>query len=167
MSLLRPGVVKQHKNSKRCHVLSECVIVISFFMNKLEDGCLNMVDFRSQISAMKAAWTTRNVTAPNNHLWAFLPKLYLSKYGEDFLILKTTATDKANISCVKSLPEFYQDVIISYNKSKVISYEDFCNNVLNQPIWGNKFIKFKKQNSVLQALDSSGYSVCEKFENKK
>ena len=83
---------------------------------------------------MKAAWATRVVTAPNNHLWAFLPKLYLSKYGEDFLILKTTATDKAMISSVKSLPEFYQDVIISYNKSKVINYEDFCNNVLNQPI---------------------------------
>ena len=35
----------------------------------------------------------------------------------------------------------------SYNKfkSKVISYEDFCNNVLNQPIWGNKFIKFKNK----------------------
>ena len=82
-------------------------------INKLEDGGLNMVDFRSQISAMKAAWASRIVTAPNNHLWAFLPKLYLSKYGEDFLILKTTATDKANISCVKSLPEFYQDVIIS------------------------------------------------------
>ena len=108
-------------------------------INKLEDGGLNMVDFRSQICAMKAAWATRVVTAPNNHLWAFLPKLYLSKYGEDFLILKTTATDKAMISCVKSLPEFYQDVIISYNKSKVINYEDFCNNVLNQPIWGNKF----------------------------
>ena len=49
------------------------------------------------------------------------------------------------ISCVKSLPEFYQDVIISYNKSKVINYEDFCNNVLNQPIWGNNFIKFKNK----------------------
>ena len=49
------------------------------------------------------------------------------------------------ISCVKSLPEFYQDVIISYNKSKVINYEDFCNNVLNPPIWGNKFIKFKNK----------------------
>ena len=99
-------------------------------INKLEDGGLNMVDFRSQICAMKAAWATRVVTAPNNHLWAFLPKLYLSKYGEDFLILKTTATDKAMISCVKSIPEFYQDVIISYNKSKVINYEDFYNNVL-------------------------------------
>ena len=113
--------------------------------NKLEDGGLNMVDFKSQISAMKAAWEARIVTAPNNHLWAFLPKLYLSKYGEDFLILKTTATDKAMISCVKSLSEFYQDVIISYNKSKVINYEDFCNNVLNQPIWGNKFIKFRNK----------------------
>ena len=66
-------------------------------INKLEDGGLNMVDFRSQISAMKAAWAARIVTAPNNHLWAFLLKLYLSKYGEDFLILKTTATDKAMI----------------------------------------------------------------------
>ena len=49
------------------------------------------------------------------------------------------------ISCLQSLPEFYQDVIISYNKSKTIQLEDFNNNILNQPIWGNRFLKFTKK----------------------
>ena len=77
-----------------------------------------MIDLRSHISAIKAAWAARIVTAPANHVWSFLPKLHLSRYGEDFLILKTTFTDILMISCLKSLPEFYQDVIIPYNKSK-------------------------------------------------
>ena len=88
-----------------------------------------MIDLRSHISAIKAAWAARIVTTPANHIWSFLPKLYLSRYGKDFLILKTTVTDKLMISCLKSLPEFYQDVIISYNKSKTIQLEDFNNNI--------------------------------------
>ena len=44
--------------------------------------------------------------------------------------------EKEMISCVKkkSLLEFYQDVIIPCNKSQVINHEDFCRNVLNEPI---------------------------------
>ena len=44
-------------------------------VNKLEDGGLNMIDLRSHISAIKAAWAARIVTAPANHVWSFLPKL--------------------------------------------------------------------------------------------
>ena len=44
-------------------------------VNKLEDGGLNMIDLRSHISAIKAVWAARIVTAPANHVWSFLPKL--------------------------------------------------------------------------------------------
>ena len=59
------------------------------------------------------------------------------------------------ISCLKSLPEFYQDVIMSYNKSKTIQLEDLNNNIL-KPIWGNRFLKFKKKTLFFKSWISDG-----------
>ena len=44
---------------------------------------------------------------------------------------------------LKYIPRFYQEVILSYNKSKIVGNEDFYNNIRNQTIWCNKYIKFK------------------------
>ena len=44
---------------------------------------------------------------------------------------------------LKTIPEFYQDIILSYNKSKILNNENFHENIMNQPIWCNKYIKFK------------------------
>ena len=84
-----------------------------------------MLDLRSQICAIKAAWASRIMSAPDDHLWSFLPKFYFSKFGEDFLILKTTFNDKSMITYLRTIPEFYQEVITCYNRSKIIEYEDF------------------------------------------
>ena len=40
--------------------------------NQIEKGGLNMIDVRSQFSAIKAYWVGRIVNAPNDHLWAYL-----------------------------------------------------------------------------------------------
>ena len=42
---------------------------------------------------------------------------------------------------LKTIPKFYQDVILSHNKSKILSSEDFHENIKNQLIWCNKYIK--------------------------
>ena len=65
-------------------------------INKLEKGGLNMLDLRSQICAIKAAWASCIMSAPDHHLWSFLPEFYFSKFGEDFLILKTIFNNKIN-----------------------------------------------------------------------
>ena len=82
-----------------------------------------MLDLRTQIYAIKASWTSRIITAPRDHLWSYLPKLYFSKFGNDFYIVKSTVTSKKMLPLLKTIPEFYQDVILSYNKSKIMSYE--------------------------------------------
>ena len=38
-------------------------------LNKLEEGGLNMIDLKTQICAIKAAWTSQIITAPYDHLW--------------------------------------------------------------------------------------------------
>ena len=35
---------------------------------------------------------------------------------------------------LKAIPKLYQDVILSFNKSKILSSEDFHQNFKNQPI---------------------------------
>ena len=71
--------------------------------------------------------------------------MYLSKFGEDFYILKTTVTQNTAFELLDTIPEFYKHIIYVFNSSKIIQYEDFCVNFITQPIWGNKFIKFKNK----------------------
>ena len=61
-------------------------------LNKFEEGGLNMIDLKTQICAIKAAWTCRIITAPYDPLWSYLPKLYLSKFGNEYFIVKSTVT---------------------------------------------------------------------------
>ena len=131
-------------------------------MNKLKKGGLNMLDLRSQICAIKAAWASRIMSAPDDHLWSFLLKFYLSKFGDDYLILKTTFNDKSMITYLRTIPEFYQEVIrpTCYDRSKIIEYEDSCKVILNQLIWGNKFLKFKNKTLFFKSWIAEGmYAV--------
>ena len=110
------GIIKQVDQrifrflwGKRDHIKKKSVI------NKLEGG-LNMLDLRTQIYAIKASWTSRIITAPRDRLWSYLPKLYFSKFGNDFYIVKSTVTSTKMFPLLKTIPEFYQEVILSYNK---------------------------------------------------
>ena len=44
---------------------------------------------------------------------------------------------------LKNIPRFYQEIILSYNKSKIVRNEEFHNNIRNITIWCNKYIEFK------------------------
>ena len=54
-----------------------------------------------------------------------------------------TALLVTGVERVKYIPRFDQEVILSYNKSQIVRNEDFHNNIRNQTIWCNKYIKFK------------------------
>ena len=122
-------------------------------INKLEEGGLNMIDFKTQICAIIAAWTSRIITAPYDHLWSYLPKLYLSKFENDYFIVKSTVISTKMFPSLETIPEFFQDVILSYNKSKILSTENFYENIKNQPIWCNKYIKFKGKTLLFKKMD--------------
>ena len=104
-----------------------------------------MIDMQAQIDAIKASWVQRIVSAPENHKWSFLPKQYLNKFGSDFLVIKTTFNKASMFPPIKQIPEFYQQIVCAYNKSKIITPEDFISNIVDQPLWGNRFITFNNQ----------------------
>ena len=99
------------------------------------------------------------MSTPDDHLWSFLPKFYFSKFGEDFLILKTTFNDKSMITYLRTIPEFYQEVITCYNRSKIIEYEDFCKVILNQPIWEIDFSSLKTKRFSLKVGLQKAYML--------
>ena len=112
-------------------------------INELERGGLQMVNVQSQVSALRAAWTY--CKCPEDHAWSYLPKLYFSKYGNDYFCSQEYFYWCKTVSMDKTDPFVYQDVIISYNKSKVIQYDDFCQCIINQVLFGNKFLIFKNK----------------------
>ena len=60
---------------------------------------------------------------------------------------------------LKTIPEFYQEVILSYNKSKILSNENSHENIKNQPIWCNKYIKFKGKALLFKSWIEDGIVV--------
>ena len=91
------------------------------------------------------SWANRIVTASNDDIWAYLPKAYMLRVGDDYLILKTTFTKQTLFPDIKTIPAFYQDIIVSYNTSKIITLSDLYEQIKTQPLWGNRFILFKKK----------------------
>ena len=120
-----------------------------------------MIDLRSHICALKAAWTCRITNSPDNHIWSFIPKQFLLQFGEDYFIVKSTITDIKMFTPLKNIPRFYQEVILSYNKSKIVRNEDFYNNIRNQTIWCNKYIKFKGETLLFKNWIKDGVILVE------
>jgi hypothetical protein len=97
-------------------------------------------------------------------IWSYLPKLHISKFGDDNYILKTTVIKSIAFPLLNTIPEFYREVIYSYNTSKIIDYEHFYQNIKTQPIWGNKFLTFKNKTLFFKSWVKAGIM---KVENLK
>ena len=65
---------------------------------------------------------------------------------------------------LKRISQFYQDIVLSYNNSKVIQYDDFNNSIRKQLIWCNKFIKFRSETLFFKSWIKEGIFT---FENLK
>ena len=109
-----------------------------------QEGGLEMKDFALFNKALKLNWVKRlcsNSDAP----WQYIPKSLLANVGGPELFKCNYDIGHLNLS--KCLPAFYheiitfwQDVIASNPKSK--------NDVLEQIVWNNKFIKSDKKSSM-------------------
>ncbi len=110
---------------------------------KAYDGGLSMIDIRSQFEAIKASWISRILNSGENDAWSIIPKSILSKFGEHNLILKMNFQKEDEFPYFKKCPKFYKEAICAYNKSKSMTKEDFCKNIKDQIIWGNRFLKFE------------------------
>ena len=113
-------------------------------INNITDGGIGMIDVQSQFEALKASWMTRLLHNPLNveiH-WAEIPIHYLNKLGNNMYVARTNCCESDTLT---KIPKFYQEVVKAYSKMNYTSYEKFKDNLLHQPIFGNKYISYKKK----------------------
>ena len=108
-------------------------------IKSLENGGLGMIDIESHFEAIKASWVSRIVNAGEDDIWSFIPKSVVNMYGENHLILKMNFNQEKIFPYLKACPNFYKQVIVAYNKSKIINEKDFLNTINEQLLWGNHF----------------------------
>ena len=110
-----------------------------------ENGGLCMVDLESRFQSAKASWVGRIYNAKEESHWSFLSKFYFNQLGEHFLALKMTFNSSDTAPFVNSLPMFYREVLIAFNKAKksikIISKSDLFNHLL----WGNRNFTVQKK----------------------
>ncbi len=106
-------------------------------VNKCEKGGLNMIDIKSHLFALKAAWMPR--IAKNDNLWTYMPELYIRKatYG---IIEHMSFCSVKQFPRLKSIPQFYQEVICSFCRTNIPNDIITKNDLFNQPLWGNRHI---------------------------
>ena len=108
-------------------------------INDYENGGLKMVDIESLFSSVKASWIIRLVNAKADDIWTMVARFYLKQNDND-LLYRLNCTDTLSLSLLRDIPMFYKEVYESYMKAKCITYDVFCNTILDQPLWGNNFV---------------------------
>ena len=107
-----------------------------------------MPDLESKISAVQASWVVRIMESNEN--WSFLGKHHLNIIP-DFTVLKFNFNHINSFPILRKLPHFYQDIIGSFNKSKVYPHPCKQEDILNQILWGNRYIRERKAGTSVQA----------------
>ena len=101
----------------------------------ISDGGLNMIDIESQVIANRATWMHKILNSSGN--WTFLGKTYIEKFGPNQIILRGHLCNQKYLPEIRSLPQFYQDVILSYNRARPIKDITNVQSFMDQALWGN------------------------------
>ena len=116
----------------------------------VSEGGLNMTDISSFTTSLLAYWIVRlNNANPTTDAWAQLPSLYFKELKEINSNLLFNFDKSSKFPLSESLPSFYSNVFKSYNLVFTTNKTLFEQSIMNQIVWGNKFITFntgKKKN---------------------
>ena len=113
-------------------------------IKKTIEGGLNMIDVDSFMLALKAAWVNRLQNSRGK--WADVFKMYVQKMSCSVEYLwKMSFRKIENFPLLTVLPQFYQDVLLAFNKCKYIKPFELLSDheILEQPLWGNEYFKIK------------------------
>ena len=76
-------------------------------------------------------------------------------------------TDAKTFPWIKSVPEFYQDVILSFNSCKANKEIDKRQDILDSVVWGNKYFKYNLKQSQMTLFNqdwiTSGFTCLKDF----
>ena len=109
-------------------------------INDIENGGLNMIDFRSFCTAAKATWAYKLYNC-KKETWGIIPRKYFEKCDFPTLLYMNSKKDK---HIPIKLPAFYKEVILSWHLcgGGQKAPQD-ANDIRKEMIWGNKFVQSK------------------------
>ena len=108
----------------------------------MEEGGLNMLDCQSFFLSLKATWINR---LSSNRAWTYLPKFYMDKIAPSHVLLTMSFEESIELTKIKLLPNFYQEVFLAYCKSNTPTPIESKICLYNQTIWGNRYFKHKNE----------------------
>ena len=107
----------------------------------LVNGGLNMINTKSFFDSLHARWITRILeTDPIMNNWVQLPRLLLGLLHMDRLNLRFNFDESVSFPQTEMLSCFYKHVLQCFNKAYVNDESFFEKSILNQPLWGKKYI---------------------------
>ena len=104
----------------------------------LDSGGANMVDVESFFASLKAAWVPKILNSKST--WSCLGNKYLSELGTKIQISNFCFDKKYSVKELANLPDFYKEIVFAYGKSNITNKPETLDDVLEQPLWGNKHI---------------------------
>ena len=112
----------------------------------LTEGGINMIDVDCFFDAIKAAWVKR-ITDAYKDKWSYLPKQFMKKLGPHYMALKMNFDNIQYLPQIKSIPEFYQQVVLGYNRTKDMYDPNSGTSIGDELLWGNlSFLERKPHN---------------------
>jgi hypothetical protein len=121
-------------------------------IQKTSQGGLNMVDIQSYLDSLSATWITRiRESDPNVDQWAQLPNVFLKVINVNDIGLVLNFDNTVVFKEVENIPSFYRQAVVCFNAAFACDRTDFEESIMNQSLWGNKFIthNIKRKKNVL------------------
>ena len=110
-------------------------------------GGLNMIDLKSYFSSLKSVWIKRILDSSQDANWSCIAKQYLNGIGTNNYFLYMDFSYKNMPTYIRNLPEFYTQLLSSFNSSKpepIELDEMTTEDILNMSIWGNRLIQYRR-----------------------
>lgn len=133
-------------------------------INDLEAGGMNMIDFKSFCTAMKAIWAER-LYKSQDETWSIIPNKYLEKCS--IVRLMCMNHNKSKLIPVK-LPQFYEEMISGWHLcggGQKAPQSDL--DVRQEFIWGNKYIQHKGKTLYFYHWSNSNINFIDDLLNKE
>lgn len=124
----------------------------STIIKSKENGGLNMIDFTLFDKALKICWV-RRLCSEGNQPWKLIPLRFLSNIGGTLLF--SCNYDVKSLHLNKNFPSFYND-IISHWQELINASPTTKEDVLDQIVWNNRFIKVNKTSVYFQKWHQAG-----------
>ena len=100
-----------------------------------------MINIQAFFNSLLASWIKRILMAdPNKDNWVQLPTYFLKAIHIEGLNLRYNFDSSVVFTEITTIPKFYKKAFECYNMAFVSEKSYFESTIMNQSLWGNKFI---------------------------